>query len=93
MPVTYDFSNAGLKAFGANQVQLENGLWALYSGDTNLDVNVDNSDHGLWEGDANSFANGDYSTAPNGNGNVDNGDYGIWSDNANEFIYAIIPGL
>ena len=74
-------------------MQLENGVWALYSGDINLDGNVDNSDYGLWESDANSFANGNYSTDLNGDGNVDNSDYAIWEGNANEFIYAIIPGM
>jgi hypothetical protein len=87
----YDFSNQNSKAYGANMVQVEPGVWALYSGDINHDSNVDNGDYSIWEADANDFLAGYYPTDLNGDGNVDNADYSIWESNSNNFIFSIRP--
>jgi YD repeat-containing protein len=92
-PVIYDFSDAATKAYGSNLVELEPGVYGLYSGDLNQDGNIDNSDYTLWENDSNAFLFGFYATDLNGDGNVDNSDYTIWEANSNNFIYSIRPNL
>ena len=88
-PVIYDFSDAATKAYGSNMVELEPGVYGLYTGDLNQDGNIDNSDYTLWENDSNAFLFGFYATDLNGDGNVDNTDYTIWEANSNNFIYSI----
>jgi hypothetical protein len=92
-PLIYDFSDAANKAFGANLVELQIGVFGLYSGDVNQDENVDNSDYSIWESDANDFSFGFYATDLNGDGNVDNTDYSIWEANSNNYIFSIHPTL
>jgi bacillolysin len=87
----YDFTNAANKAFGSNMAQVEPGVWALYSGDLNLDTNVDNADFSLWEADANVFLFGNFATDLNGDSNVDNADFSIWEANSNSSIYVMTP--
>ncbi len=90
-PLTYNFTNAANKAFGANMVQVTPGVYAFYSGDINQDTNIDNLDYSVWEEDVNNFMSGYYPTDLNGDGNVDNLDYSIWETNSNNFIYSINP--
>jgi bacillolysin len=87
----YDFTNSPAKAYGSNMIEIEPGVWALFSGDLNEDGNVDNSDYTLWETDSNSFSFGNFATDLNGDGNVDNSDYTIWEANSNNFIFATHP--
>ncbi len=88
---TYDFSNQDAKAYGANMVQLENGVWGIYSGDINQDNGVDASDYSEWENDSNNFSFGYFPTDLNGDGYVDLADYSIWESNSNHFIFSIHP--
>ena len=90
-PLTYDFTNAANKAFGANMVQVSPGVFAIYSGDINQDTNIDNLDYSVWEEDVNNFMSGYFPTDLNGDGNVDNLDYSIWETNSNNFIYSVNP--
>jgi chitodextrinase len=90
-PSTYDFTNAANKAFGDNMIQLESGVWGLYSGDINQDDIIDTSDYSVWESDFNSFTFGYFSTDINGDGIVDTSDYSIWEGNFNNFIFATMP--
>lgn len=87
----YDFTNSPSKAYGSNMIEIEPGVWALFSGDLNDDGNVDNSDYTTWETDSNSFSFGNFATDLNGDGNVDNSDYTIWEANSNSFIFAAHP--
>ena len=87
----YDFTNSPAKAYGSNMIEMEPGVWALFSGDLNDDGNVDNSDYTSWETDSNSFLFGNFATDLNGDGNVDNSDYTIWEANSNSFIFASHP--
>ncbi|HOZ76127.1 MAG TPA: M12 family metallo-peptidase [Flavobacterium sp.] len=89
--LNYDFSSAASKAFGANLVAVETGVYALYSGDINVDGNIDNIDFSLWETDASQFAAGDFGTDLNGDGNVDNIDFSLWESNSSNFISTISP--
>jgi len=90
-PLYYDFSLAASQAYGDNMLEVESGVWAIYSGDINDDENINNLDFGLWETDASEFAFGDYVTDLNGDGNVDNLDFAIWETNAGNFIYSVYP--
>ncbi len=92
-PMIYDFSDAANKAFGANLIELQIGVFGLYSGDINQDENVDNSDYSIWESDANDFSFGFFATDLNGDGNVDNTDFSIWEANSNNYIFSIHPTL
>jgi hypothetical protein len=74
----YYFTTALSQAYGSNQVQVENGIWALYSGDINQDGVVDGIDYNDWENDSNNFAGGYFSTDLNGDGIVDGLDFIYW---------------
>lgn len=88
---TYDFTIADTKAYGANQILVDVGKWALYSGDVNIDDNVDLLDISLLETDINNFAFGYLPTDINGDGNVDLLDNPIVENNISNFIYSIHP--
>jgi hypothetical protein len=90
-PVSYNFSDAITKAYGANMVLLDAGIYGFYSGELNGDNNIDNADYLIWEVDANNFEFGAFPTDINGDGNVDNADYLIWETNANNFIFSVAP--
>ena len=90
-PLTYNFTNAASKAYGNNMKQVSAGVYAIYSGDINLDSNIDNLDYSTWEEDANNLMSGYFATDLNGDGNVDNLDYSIWETNSNNFVYSITP--
>jgi hypothetical protein len=90
-PVTYDFTTAASQAMGDNMVEVETGVFALYSGDLNSDENVDGLDYSIWETDYNDLQFGYFATDLNGDGNVDGLDYSIWETNYNNLIYSIHP--
>lgn len=89
--VTYNFTNAGNKAFGNNMILVDPGTWAIYSGDLNLDENIDLIDFGMIEVDISNFMYGYYRTDINGDGNVDLLDNPAVENNINQFIFAIQP--
>jgi hypothetical protein len=89
--IAYDFTAFVTQAFGNNQVEVESGIWAIFSGDINQDGFIDNTDFSLWEADANNFVTGYLSTDVDGNGAVDNGDFSIWEANANSFVSVVKP--
>jgi hypothetical protein len=87
----YNFTTSSSQAFGGNQIEIETGIYAFYSGDINQDGAIDNVDFSLWEADANAFATGYLTSDINGNGSVDNVDFSSWEANSNNFISKIIP--
>ncbi len=87
----YDFSEAVDKAFGSNQLELEPGIFAFYTGDMNQDGVVDGLDYNDWENDSNDFAGGYLSTDLNGDGIVDGLDFIYWEQNSNNFVGAVVP--
>jgi chitodextrinase len=88
---TYDFTDAGTKAYGSNQVLVEPGVWAFFSGDINQDGNIDTIDYPFLEADSNIFASGNYVTDLNGDGNVDTIDYPVLELNTNNFVSVANP--
>ncbi|HNB82079.1 MAG TPA: hypothetical protein PLP14_08290, partial [Chitinophagaceae bacterium] len=87
----YDFSDQASKAFGSNQIELNEGIFAFYCGDVNQDENIDLLDMNLTENDVNNFLFGYIPTDLNGDGNVDLMDYPILEQNISTFIYSIHP--
>lgn len=88
----YDFSSAAVKAFGSNQVQVENGVWALYTGDINQDEYIDGNDFPLYDLDSYHGVNGLYkATDLNGDGYVDGNDFPILDLNSSQGISVIAP--
>ena len=88
---TYDFSTTATQVYGANQIEVEAGIWAFYSGDVNQDGVVDGLDYNDWETDNNNFAAGYLSTDLNGDGIVDGLDFLLWETNNNNFVGAVMP--
>jgi chitodextrinase len=88
---SYDFSVQATKAFGANQIEMAPGIFALYTGDINQDGVIDGLDFNDWENDNNSFAAGYLSTDLNGDGVVDGLDFMFCEMNSNLFVGTIAP--
>lgn len=90
-PIGIDFSYEASRVYESNQVEVEPGVWAFYSGDINQDKNIDLLDLISTELDVNQFLYGYYPTDINGDGNVDLLDIPIVETNLNNFIYARTP--
>jgi hypothetical protein len=90
-PVNYDFTTAATQAFGGNQVEMQPGKWAFYSGDIDQNGTLDNSDFSEWETDANNFAIGYLPSDLDGDGAATNSDFSIWETNANNFVSGGCP--
>lgn len=89
--VNYDFSNVATKAFGANMVQLESGVWGFYNGDINQDESVDNLDTTDLFTDIEVSAFGYLTTDLNGDGGVDNIDTDFFFPNIENSIFSFHP--
>ncbi len=89
--LSYDFSSAASQAYGDNMIEMEPGVFAFYSGDTDQNGNIDTLDYAQWETDYNEFASGVFATDLDGNGNVDTLDYTIWESNYNNFVSTVSP--
>lgn len=88
---TYDFSISANQAYGGNQIEMEPGVFAFYTGDITQDGVVDGLDFGDWENDNNNFAGGYVSSDFNGDGVVDGLDFLIWEPNNNNFVGIMAP--
>jgi len=88
---SYDFTTAASQAYGDNMIEVETGVFAMYTGDMNQDEFVDPYDFSLYIEDNNNFASGYYSTDLNGDGYVDPYDFSIYIENNNNFIMSIHP--
>ncbi len=88
---TYDFTTGANKAYGDNQIEIDPGVWALYSGDIVIDGNVDLLDLGLLENDINNFEFGYFASDLNGDGTVDLLDAPIMEANINAFVFSSHP--
>lgn len=89
--VAYNFTTANNKAFGSNQVQLNNGAWAFFSGDLNTDENIDLLDASIIETGINTFQFGYYRSDLNGDGNVDLLDNPILEANITNYVFSAHP--
>lgn len=87
----YDFTTSSNHAYGDNQVEVEPGVWAFYSGDIIADENIDLLDITALEADIAIFQYGYFATDINGDGNVDLLDSPSLEANINAFIYSAHP--
>jgi hypothetical protein len=87
----YDFTTSASAAYGSNQVEVDPGIWAFYSGDLNGDENVDLIDISRVELEVNNFSFGYNSSDINGDGNVDLLDTPLLETNVNNFIFSMHP--
>ncbi len=90
-PVWYIFTTSASQAYGANQVEVAPGVWALYAGDLNLDENIDLLDISALETDISNFSFGYFATDMNGDGNVDLLDNPVLENNINNFVFSAHP--
>lgn len=84
--VNYDFTIDASQAFGSNQVEVESGVFALYSGDINQDGVISEADRALWEIDSNNAEFGDFATDLDGSGGVDPSDFSVWEANIGKTV-------
>jgi hypothetical protein len=91
--LVYNFSDTASKAFGNNQIQVDNSplKFALYSGDVNQDGVIDAADLSLIDVDASNFISGYVATDLNGDDFTDATDLSIADNNAANFITIIRP--
>lgn len=87
----YDFTTAASQAYGSNQIEVEPGVFAFYSGDINQDESVDNSDSDLLFDDINNSNYGYLATDLNGDGSVDNSELDFFIPNSINSIYSMHP--
>jgi hypothetical protein len=88
----YNFTTAASQAYGANQREVEPGIWAFYSGDiAPQDEVVDITDQGLIGNDIINFAFGYVSTDVSGDGVVDITDQAIVDNNILNFVGTLHP--
>jgi hypothetical protein len=87
----YDFTTSASKAYGNNQVEVEPGVWAFYSGDVNQDDAIDAFDYVILDPDVISGAFGYLVTDLTGDGVVDAFDYIILDSNLISGVSAVTP--
>ncbi|MEO6488728.1 MAG: hypothetical protein ABIO04_02215, partial [Ferruginibacter sp.] len=88
----YNFSLAANKAFGDNQILVETGVWAFYTGNLNGDDFIDTNDFPLLDNDAfNGVAFEYVPTDLNGDGFVDTNDFPVFDNNAFNGVTAMYP--
>ena len=88
---SYDFTTLDNKAFGSNMIEVEPGIWALYSGDLNQDEVIDGTDAVDLSNDIENSAFGFLTTDLNGDGSVDNSDSPFFSNNLENSIFSAHP--
>lgn len=91
LPLVYDFSSAANKAYGDNLLELQPGVFGIYSGDINQDEAIDNTDGVDLTNDIDNSEFGIKVTDLNGDGSVDNSDAPYFDNNASNSIFANRP--
>ncbi len=88
----YDFTTVASQAYGDNQVEVEPGLFAFYSGDMNQDGYIDGFDYPALDSDTQNNVSGIYvATDLNGDGYVDGFDYPLFDQNSQNNVSVITP--
>jgi hypothetical protein len=90
-PLSYNFTLNEHQALGNNLKQLGEGVFGIFSGDTNGDGAVDALDLIDLENDAANFATGYLFTDLNGDGSVDALDMILADNNSAAFVSAVTP--
>lgn len=96
-PVTFDNAvtsyafDAPSKAYGSNLLLMNDGHYAIISGDVNQDGFIDTGDMTPVDNDSQHFASGYLNTDVNGDGYIDTGDMSIIDNNSSVYIVAETP--
>ncbi len=89
---SYDFTTSANKAYGANQKEVEPGVFALFTGDINQDGFIDGFDYPDFDSDSQNNLSGVYvATDLNGDGYVDGFDYPVFDENSQSNVSVITP--
>ncbi len=89
---TYDFTIASSKAMGDNQAEVEQGVWAFFTGDLNQDDFIDGNDFPAFDTDSFNGVNSVYvATDMNGDGFVDGNDFPVFDNNSFNGVSSIHP--
>jgi len=89
---SYDFSTAATQAYASNMVEVEPGVWAIYTGDLNQDDFIDSFDFPIFDLDATNGVAGVYvATDMNGDGFVDPFDFPVFDVNSFNGVLAVYP--
>ncbi len=90
---SYDLTTAANKAFGNNQVQVDNSpvMFSIYGGDVDQDGSIDATDLSMIDNDSYIFAAGYKKTDVNGDRFVDASDAAITDNNATNFVATVRP--
>ena len=92
VPLTFNFSNAANKAYGANMLDLAaSGVFGFYSGDINQDDVIDGSDATSLDLDIFNSEFGIQITDLNGDGSVDGSDSIYYENNSFNSVFANYP--
>jgi hypothetical protein len=89
--VVYDFSSSSSKAYGNNMLEVDSGVWAMYSADLNQDQNVDLLDMPILEADIAEYMYGYAATDLNGDGNTDLLDVIYMDYGIAHYLFSIYP--
>ena len=89
--IPYDFSISRNNSYGNNVTEVENDIWAFYTGELNNDNNIDLIDLAFLETDISTFSFGYKNSDINGDGNVDLLDSPMIEDNVSNFIFSMHP--
>ena len=84
--VDYDFTDAAEKAYGDNQVEVAEGVYALYSGDVNQNGTIDESDLTLVSNASDNSQYGIVICDLNSDENVDLSDVSIVTNNIGKSV-------
>ena len=88
----FNFTTAANKAYGDNQIEVETGKWAIYSGDINQDGFIDSFDFPALDTDIFNGVSGVYvNTDLNGDCFVDSFDFPIFDTNSYNGVSIITP--
>jgi len=87
----YNFVNAASRAFGNNLMQMSDGNWVIFTGDTNQDGIVDSGDMIMVDNDVSGFSTGYIPSDCNGDGLVDSSDMIMVDNNAAAFVTVATP--
>ncbi len=89
--IEYNFRDASTKALGNNMKLMNDGFWAIYTGDVNQDNFVNLTDLTQAGNEASDFSAGYLSSDCNGDGLIDATDLILIDNNSSEFIHSVIP--
>lgn len=88
--INYNFTTSATQAFGSNMKDM-GGVFAIYSGDVNVDGIVDGTDMASSENSSNAITLGYVPQDVNGDGIVDGSDMAIIENNSNAIVYLMTP--